>query len=69
LLTTNWPRIKNHVALVVQAVDNLHPGKLRRDNVSLKCPSVVEVRFTAKSISVSATALQQPPMFRLSCKT
>lgn len=26
LLTTNWPRIKNHAALVVQAIDNLHPG-------------------------------------------
>jgi hypothetical protein len=26
LLTTNWPRIKNHVSLVVQAIDNLHPG-------------------------------------------
>lgn len=26
LLTTNWPRIKNHVALVAQAIDNLHPG-------------------------------------------
>src|SRR5437868_11358505 len=26
LLTTNWPRIKNHTALVVQAIDNLRPG-------------------------------------------
>ncbi|MBC7932924.1 MAG: hypothetical protein H7Z38_20365 [Rubrivivax sp.] len=26
LLTTSWPRIKNHVALVVQAIDNLQPG-------------------------------------------
>jgi predicted nuclease of predicted toxin-antitoxin system len=26
LLTTSWPRIKNDVALVVQAVDNSHPG-------------------------------------------
>ena len=26
LLTTNWPRIKNHIALVVRAIDNLHPG-------------------------------------------
>ncbi|HEV2802094.1 MAG TPA: hypothetical protein VGW12_16585 [Pyrinomonadaceae bacterium] len=26
LLTTNWPRIKNNAALVVQAVDNLYPG-------------------------------------------
>jgi predicted nuclease of predicted toxin-antitoxin system len=26
LLTTNWPRIKNNAALVVQAIDNLHPG-------------------------------------------
>lgn len=26
LLTTNWPQIKQHIALVVQAIDNLHPG-------------------------------------------
>jgi predicted nuclease of predicted toxin-antitoxin system len=26
LLTTSWPRIKNHIALVVQAIDNLQPG-------------------------------------------
>jgi predicted nuclease of predicted toxin-antitoxin system len=26
LLTTNWPRIKNNAALVVEAIDNLHPG-------------------------------------------
>lgn len=26
LLTTNWPRIKNNAALVVQAMDNSHPG-------------------------------------------
>jgi len=26
LMTTSWPRIKNHIALVVEAVDNLHPG-------------------------------------------
>ena len=26
LLTTNWPRIRNHTNLVVQAIDNLHPG-------------------------------------------
>jgi predicted nuclease of predicted toxin-antitoxin system len=26
LLTTNWPRIKKDAALVVQAIDNLHPG-------------------------------------------
>ena len=26
LLTTNWPRIKNNTALVVQAIDNLYPG-------------------------------------------
>lgn len=26
LLTTNWPRIRNHTALVVQAIDNLHHG-------------------------------------------
>jgi len=26
LLTTNWPRIKNHTALVVQAIENLQPG-------------------------------------------
>jgi predicted nuclease of predicted toxin-antitoxin system len=26
LMTTNWPRIKNHIGLVVQAIDNLQPG-------------------------------------------
>ncbi len=26
LLTTNWPRIKNHIPLVVWAIDRLHPG-------------------------------------------
>lgn len=26
LLTTSWPRIKNHIALVVQAIDNVQPG-------------------------------------------
>ena len=26
LLTTNWPRIKKNSALVIQAVDNSHPG-------------------------------------------
>lgn len=26
LLTTNWPRIKNNAALVVQAIDNFRPG-------------------------------------------
>ena len=26
LLTTSWPRVKNHIALVVQAADNLPPG-------------------------------------------
>jgi len=26
LLTTNWPRIRNHIALVVQVLDNLQPG-------------------------------------------
>lgn len=26
LLTTSWPRIKGHVALVVYAIDNLRPG-------------------------------------------
>ena len=26
LLTTNWPRIKQHTALVVQAIDRAHPG-------------------------------------------
>jgi predicted nuclease of predicted toxin-antitoxin system len=26
LLTTNWPRVKMNAALVVQAIDNLHPG-------------------------------------------
>jgi predicted nuclease of predicted toxin-antitoxin system len=26
LLTTNWPRIKKNAVLVVQAIDNSHPG-------------------------------------------
>jgi hypothetical protein len=26
LPTTSWPRIKNNASLVVQALDNLHPG-------------------------------------------
>jgi hypothetical protein len=26
LLTTSWPRIKNHIASVVQALDALQPG-------------------------------------------
>lgn len=26
LLTTNWPRIKNHISLVVQAIDRLQSG-------------------------------------------
>jgi len=26
LLTTNWPRIKNHIALVIQGVDKIQPG-------------------------------------------
>ena len=26
LLTTNWPRIKNNAALIVEAMDNLHPA-------------------------------------------
>ncbi len=26
LLTTNWPRIRNNAALIVQAIDKLHPG-------------------------------------------
>lgn len=26
LLTTSWPRIKNHLAPVLEAIDNLHPG-------------------------------------------
>ena len=26
LLTTSWPRIKNHIASVAQAIDNLQPG-------------------------------------------
>lgn len=25
LLTTNWPRIKKHIALIVQAIDNSQP--------------------------------------------
>ncbi len=26
LLTTNWPRIRNHVVAVVQVIENLQPG-------------------------------------------
>lgn len=26
LMTTNWPRIRNHVALVVQIIDGLQPS-------------------------------------------
>ena len=26
LLTTNWPRIKKYAALIVKAIDNLHPA-------------------------------------------
>jgi|ERR671939_851447 predicted nuclease of predicted toxin-antitoxin system len=26
LMTTSWPRIKKNAVLVVQAIDNLHPG-------------------------------------------
>jgi predicted nuclease of predicted toxin-antitoxin system len=26
LLTTSWPRIKNHIATVVKTIDNLRPG-------------------------------------------
>ena len=26
LLTTNWPHIKQHTALIVQALERLHPG-------------------------------------------
>jgi predicted nuclease of predicted toxin-antitoxin system len=26
LLTTNWPRIKNHAELIAHVIDNLHPG-------------------------------------------
>lgn len=26
LLTTNWPRIKNHIGLVVHAIEKLHAG-------------------------------------------
>ena len=29
LLTTSWPRIKNHLAPVVQAIDNLQPGSYK----------------------------------------
>jgi predicted nuclease of predicted toxin-antitoxin system len=32
LLTTNWPRIKNDAALVVQALGNLHPGSYEEIN-------------------------------------
>jgi predicted nuclease of predicted toxin-antitoxin system len=33
LLTTNWPRIKNNAALVVQAIDRLHPGSYEEIDV------------------------------------
>jgi hypothetical protein len=26
LLTTSWPRIKNHIDPVIEAIDNLYPG-------------------------------------------
>jgi predicted nuclease of predicted toxin-antitoxin system len=26
LLTTNWPRIKKNVALIIQVIDKIHPG-------------------------------------------
>ena len=26
LLTTSWPRIRDHIALIVHAIDNLHHG-------------------------------------------
>ncbi|MGA9998332.1 MAG: hypothetical protein WBP93_23160 [Pyrinomonadaceae bacterium] len=29
LLTTSWPRIKNHIALVVRTIDNLQPGSYK----------------------------------------
>ena len=29
LLTTSWPRIKNHIALVVQTINNLQPGSYK----------------------------------------
>lgn len=32
LLTTSWPRIRNHAALVVQAVDKLSPGSYQEIN-------------------------------------
>ncbi|MFL6213749.1 MAG: DUF5615 family PIN-like protein [Blastocatellia bacterium] len=29
LMTTNWPRIKNNISSIVQAIDNLSPGSYR----------------------------------------
>jgi len=29
LMTTSWPRIKNHIGSVVQVIDNLSPGSYR----------------------------------------
>jgi hypothetical protein len=26
LLTTSWPRIRNHIPSVARAIDDLHPG-------------------------------------------
>lgn len=29
LLTTSWPQIKNNVAMVIEAIDNLHPNSYK----------------------------------------
>jgi predicted nuclease of predicted toxin-antitoxin system len=29
LMTTSWPRIKNHIASIVQTIDNLSPGSYK----------------------------------------
>lgn len=33
LLTTNWPRIKKHIALLVQAIDSVQPGSYEEISV------------------------------------
>lgn len=33
LLTTNWPRIKNHIALIVQAINSVQPGSYEEISV------------------------------------
>jgi hypothetical protein len=34
LLTTSWPKIKNHIALVVQTIDNLQSGSYEEISIS-----------------------------------